>query len=82
MLWTAHSGKMMTPSLTSVLQAYSDISGYDPDTGANDNGCAMTDVFEYCRTKGLSGHKINAWVQVDFTNLEHVRQAIYLFGHL
>ena len=34
------------------------------------------------RTVGVAGHQIQAWVQVDFTNLEHVRQAIYLFGHL
>lgn len=82
MLWTKHQGELVTPNNQQVISAYSAITGYDPATGENDNGAAMTDVFEYCRTTGIAGHKIEAWVAVDFTNLLHVRQAIYLFGHL
>jgi len=79
---TVHTGTLVTPTLAEVMAAYSAISGYDPATGANDNGCAITDVLEYWRTHGLSGHKILAWAQVDYQNFWHVKQAIWLFGAL
>ena len=82
MLWTAHSGALVTPTDEQVLDVYKAVGGYVPGDPSTDNGCAMTDVFDYCRTTGIAGHKIDGWVQVDFTNLRHVRQAIYLFGHL
>ncbi len=49
-----------------VLKAYSDISGFNPATGANDNGCQMQDVLAYCRSTGIpdtSGnvHQVTAY---------------------
>lgn len=82
MLETAHTGTVVVPSLDEVIQFYSAISGYDPATGANDNGAAITDGLERWRTVGLSGHKILAWAQVDYQNFYHVKQAIWLFGGL
>jgi hypothetical protein len=79
---TVHTGTIVVPTLAEVMATYSAISGYDPITGANDNGCAMSDVMEYWRTHGLSGHKILAWAQVDYQNFWHVKQAIWLFGGL
>lgn len=80
MLITAHTGKTVTPELQEVLDFYSAVSGYDQKTGANDNGAAITDVLEHWRTVGLSGHKIRAWAAIDYTNDEHVKQGIYVFG--
>lgn len=82
MNWTAHTGSMITPSEEEIISVYSAISGYDKDTGQNDNGAAITDVLAYWQKNGISGHKIDGWVQIDHTNLESVRQAIYLFGGL
>src|SRR5580698_5360811 len=80
MLVTAHTGTMVTPSVSDVLSVYSAVSGYDPATGANDNGAAITDVLEYWRTTGISGHKILAWAAIDPTNIPEVKQGIWLFG--
>jgi len=80
MNWTAHTGSMVTPALEEVLGMYSAISGYDPISGANDNGAAITDVLDYLQKTGLAGHKIDGWAQIDHTNLNHAKTAIYLFG--
>jgi hypothetical protein len=80
MLVTAHTGAMLVPTVEDVVTVYSAVSGYDPATGANDNGAAITDVLEYWRTTGIAGHKILAWAALDQTNLAELRQAIWLFG--
>jgi hypothetical protein len=80
MLETAHTGVTVTPTDDEVVAAYSAVSGYDPITQMNDNGCAISDTLEYWRTHGISGHKILAWAQVDYQNFFHVKQAIWLFG--
>src|SRR5579863_10642044 len=39
MEWTANAGKkMVTPTDKQIVAAYSAITGYNPTTGANDNG--------------------------------------------
>ena len=80
MLVTAHTGSMVTPALADVIKVYSAVTGYDPSTGANDNGAAITDILEYWRTVGIAGHKILGWAQIDQTNKVAMRTAIYLFG--
>jgi hypothetical protein len=86
MNWTAHTGQIVVPTTPQVLQVYSDITGYDPSqTDANgvnptDSGAAITDVLDYWKTKGIAGHKIDGWVSIDPTNIEHIKLAIYLFG--
>jgi hypothetical protein len=80
MLVTVHTGAMVTPTLDDVIKAYTAVSGYDPATGLNDNGAAITDVLDYWRGTGIAGHKILGWAQVDHTNVEQIKQAIWLFG--
>jgi hypothetical protein len=81
MLITAHTGTMVVPTTQQVLQEYSDITGFNVGPPPiNDNGAAITDVLNYWRTTGIAGHKILGWVQIDHTNIEVVKQAIWLFG--
>jgi hypothetical protein len=80
MLVSAHTGKMVTPTLDDVFGAYSAISGYDRKTGANDNGAAITDVLDYWRTTGIAGHKILGWAKIAHSDIQAVKQAIWLFG--
>jgi hypothetical protein len=80
MLVTAHTGKIFIPDEVDVIAMYSAISGYDPTTGLNDNGCAITDVLNYWHTTGLAGHKILGWAQIDHTNMIRRNQGIWLFG--
>lgn len=80
MLVTAHTGKLVIPDESDVIAAYSAVSGYDPITGANDNGAEIPDVLNYWMNTGLAGHKILAWADIDYTNEEAQKQGIYIFG--
>jgi hypothetical protein len=80
MMETAHTGTMVTPDPALVMDCYIALTGYDPATGANDTGCAMTDVLQYEQTTGIAGNKILAWAQIDHTNIDKIKQAMYIFG--
>jgi len=88
MLFTSHTGKMVTPTQQQVLDAYSAITGYDPaqtDASGNnptDTGANISDVLNYWKNVGIAGHKIIAWASVDPKNIAEVKQAIWLFGGL
>lgn len=59
--WTAYASTEVDVTDPDVIAAYSAISGYDPNTGANDNGCNMQDACSYWRKTGVEGHKILAF---------------------
>lgn len=73
-------GRPVTVSDGHVLRMYEAVSGYNPRTGANDNGAVEATVLLRWRRHGLSGHKITAYGRVDHTNLVAVKQTIALFG--
>lgn len=82
-VWTSQAkGKEYKPTDKSIIKAYSAISGFDPITGANDNGCALLDVLKYWKKYGIgsSSHKILAYAQLDPKNHAHVMASVYLFG--
>jgi hypothetical protein len=79
MEWNANAGRSVTPSDHDIVAAYAEITGYDPATGANDNGAVETDVLNHWRQSGIAGHKIMAYVALEPQNLEHVRDAVDLF---
>lgn len=79
-LASCHTGTVVIPTLEEVLAGYTAVTGFDQETGANDNGTAMTDAFEYLRTTGIAGHKILAWAKIDYTNLVHRKIGVDLFG--
>ena len=78
--WTANAGKEIIVSDDDILKAYSDISGYDPKTGENDNGCALLDVLNYWRKTGIGGHTIGAFASVNVRNIAMIKAGINLFG--
>lgn len=80
--WTTYAGAPYFPTDAQVLDAYEAVSGYNPNNPNSDNGAVMLDVLNYWRTKGIAGHKIAAFVAVDQTNHEEVKQAIQLFGNV
>lgn len=69
-----------------VLEVYTAVSGFDPNTGDNDNGAYLIDVLREMRNNGMgreadgTRHTIGAYVLVDHTNHEHVKQACWMFG--
>jgi hypothetical protein len=62
--WTALAGKPFAPSDDDVIAAYSAVSGFDPASGDNDNGCCLLDVLKFWRNVGIGGRKIGAWAAV------------------
>jgi len=80
MEWTDDNGKTVTPSDKAIIAAYSAITGYNPATGANDNGAVELNVLKYWRKKGIAGHKIMAFAALEPKNTNHVMQGVYLFG--
>ena len=65
-----------------ILGAYSAVSGFDPATGANDNGCVLLCVMKYWRKLGIGGHKIGAFSAISLGDIVTFRQALWLFEGL
>jgi len=80
--WTANALGTAGTILSDVdiIAAYSAISGYDPRTGKNDNGCVMLDVLRYWSTAGIGGHKIHAYAAIDPDAHAQHKRAIWAFG--
>jgi hypothetical protein len=78
--WTRYTGTEVDIPEPDIIQLYSAVSGYDPATGANDNGAVIQDVLTYWRKSGVpvAGHKILAFAQLK--DLSQVKQALWLFG--
>ncbi len=80
MEWTANAGKKtVTPTDKQIVAAYSGITGYNPATGANDNGAVEIDVLNYWRQSGIAAHKIGAYVALEPSNHIHVMDSVYIF---
>jgi hypothetical protein len=81
MEWTATAqSAMQTPTDQDIVAAYSAITGYNPTTGANDNGAQELDVLNYWRQQGIGGHKIEAYMALEPSNHTHVMDAVWIFG--
>jgi hypothetical protein len=85
MLITAHTGKMIVPTLQDALGWYTALTGYDPkQTDANgnnptDQGCAVTDALNFWQSTGICGHKIAGWMKLDPTNAVQRKQGLWMF---
>jgi hypothetical protein len=81
MEWTANAqAAMVTPTDQQIVDAYSAITGYNPATGANDNGAVELDVLNYWRQQGIAGRKITAFVGLEPANHMHVMDSVFIFG--
>jgi hypothetical protein len=81
MEWTASAqSKMVTPPDQQIVAAYSAITGYNPTTGANDNGAQELDVLNYWRQQGIAGHRIQAFIALEPSNHTHVMDAVWIFS--
>lgn len=91
MLWNAEGKRPINVDTLAVLEAYADITGYNPDaynpwtlSNPTDNGSDVQQVAEYWRTRGLKDtdgkvHKIDAYLALEPKNIEQLYQALYLF---
>lgn len=74
----AQAGNPLIVTTEQALSDYSAITGYDPTTGANDNGAYCADVLTYFQNKKMIAGKAS----VDYHNVDMVKAAIFLFGGL
>jgi hypothetical protein len=80
MEWTANAGKaMVTPTDEEIIAAYSAITGYNPTTGANDNGANEIDVLNYWRQTGIANDTIGAYVALEPANHTHIMDSVFIF---
>jgi hypothetical protein len=80
MEWSANASTEIVPSDADIITAYSAVSGYDPATGANDDGAVELDVLNYWRKTGIANRKIWAYAACEPRNHAHVKASVYLFG--
>jgi hypothetical protein len=84
-LWNAEHGKPTNFTDEAVLSDYAAVTGFDPRTGANDDGTVVLDALNYRRHTGIvdaqgDRHKISAYVALEPGNWHHLLAALYLFG--
>ena len=72
---------------TEALAAYSAISGFNPNAGPpgnnpTDQGASVQDALGYLRSPGMAGVKINAFAEVNVSNLAEIQTACAELGPL
>ena len=63
-----------------IIAQYSLDSGYDPKTGARDNGCYDLDVIKRLADTGLAGHKVIAYTSTGITRVDMIKASCYILG--
>lgn len=63
-----------------AIAGYSAVSGYDPRTGRNDNGCTLQEVLDWTAKNGLGGYKPAGYAEIDITDQPLLKQAVASFG--
>ena len=76
------TGVPMVVTANMVRDAYAAATGYDPATGANDNGANIRDMLNQWRQSGLYGTTIAAYCAVDWNNADEIAIAAWLCGGL
>jgi hypothetical protein len=72
--------KAVTIPDSATLLAYEQISGYTPSNPNSDVGATLQSALTYGRNTGIGGYKVDAFAQIDNTNLNLVRNCINIFG--
>jgi hypothetical protein len=85
MLLTAMGAGIVVPTTAEVLALYSGATGYDPNDPSTDQGASLTEIADYVQKNGLIvkdvPHKIHAYLDVDKTKVDQIKQTIFLFKH-
>ena len=76
---TANIGKLVIPTNTQVLTMY-EASGYVDGQPNTDQGWTLQAAEGYMVSTGLGGVKADGFVEVDPTNMNHIKYALQLLG--
>jgi hypothetical protein len=81
-VWTANTGTIVTPTDAQILDGYEKADGYNPADPSTDQGGVETDVLTYWKVNDLVGIKIEDFIPVNPSNIDHAMKAIERFGFL
>jgi hypothetical protein len=85
MMWNAERYQAVDFTDAAVLSDYAAVTGFDPATGAGDNGTDVREALNYRRKSGIvdaagNRHKIAAYVAIEPGHWQHLKEAVYLFS--
>lgn len=78
--WDANLGKDRVVHTEAVLKAFIALTGYDPETGKNNNPVYLSDTLKYWRQHGIGRHRIEIYVSIPLKDHNLVKAAITIFG--
>jgi hypothetical protein len=86
-IWNAERRVPVNFTDEAVLSDYAAVTGFNPVTGAGDNGTVVLDALNYRRKVGIvdaqgKRHKIAAYAAVEPGNWHNVLTALYLFHNI
>ena len=85
-LWTANAGTEEVPDLDCAIAAYARATGYDPVTGANDNGAFLLDILKYWMKIGFpvsdagALNRLDGFATIDPQDAASLYRAVNIFG--
>jgi len=85
MLWTAEAGNPATFTAGDAIADYAAVTGYNPDDPSTDQGTDVRQALKYRQQTGVidaagNRHKIGAYLALEPGNVDHLLEALYLFG--
>jgi hypothetical protein len=81
MLWAAkYHEQRPYPTTTQILDAYSKITGYDPNDPTTDKGADLLSVLKYWKKTGIAGQRIGAFAEILPRDTETLKWAIDALG--
>lgn len=79
-VWSANNGAEITIPDSVILRYYETWDGYNPADPSTDQGGIEIDVLRNWQKSGFDQHKLLAFADPVYSNLDEIRQAINLFG--
>jgi hypothetical protein len=76
---TANGDGLITPSDDEIVTMYEQ-SGYNPADPSTDQGWTEVAAMQFMCTNGLGGVRLDAFADVNHSNVTQVRQTVMLFG--
>ena len=80
MSWTANINRLHKPTTKVIVKAYSDITGFNPNTDGIGEPVEAIKALKYWRKHGIDSRKIIAFAKLTFKDPEQLKQAIYFYG--
>jgi hypothetical protein len=76
----ADNGGSFAPTTDQAIALYSAWTGYVPGDESTDNGAVELDILKLARKSGCDGHFVGAFAEIEASDLNLIKYAIWLFG--